>query len=1005
MPTKPGLHAAFTTSPTGRRVILRPVELQRSLTDDQLSPTNREWVLRVDEATGAEYYWSRRTHQTMVEPPLIEDESTPLPVLLREAEEGGIRVHLGARPDPISHRPFEEGRKGGGGEDEEEEEATAGGAATQQQQQQLLLRRRQLRQSWEEDLDSDPDTEYDDQLAAPPTNALRYDFSKHLYPTPVQMTTLHRRFCPVQPLQRAFERVNLVTNGTHVMFWSDELHKSVKAVVQNGSGDPYSKTTMARRSNGVAFYRVRIIRMSKKDRTRPSKKPPIFATVEASHLELPRVYTKRTLTNSLNKLNTYTMSYGFARWVTKLRLARHEDYRHACARKIQKKWNMGKLKLSGLAEAAMMDEMRRRREAELARRHAIMEKRRKKKAYNEYKRKVGITPDGVNFFLTKREMQMFLYRRQCVLNKAAAVLGPFRMDQDKKEKKWALDQWKKVHADETAHYHKAPDEDYVLAHIPEIRAKIKEATGIWHGAQGNAIPKHPPPMGVRPKSDGTVQILDLERWQTFQQQMDGPTDYCTWILRPKLLFGAYPEGNSRIDSTKMNARTPCINALAQAKIACYVCLLTSAEVKSKGKGFEDVIGKLAKQQEVTLVNQVKSRQARVDVLNKQMGDMLVEHAAQQKKKKDQPKVKIPDEITQERLDEVQASVDKATRSLKMGAETLAAWPSKPEFLRFPLDAPDPLHATVYPPETLLEICEAVEARLRMKRRVFVFSGDGHGRAGCVAACLLARLFGLTGHEALSRVQQTFNSRGDIVWRNKKRRRGRQLPKLSCPKHQVQRVSVLGFIDGREREMYASVSRTGPFRLPETGEELRGKGYGHIYTRHAMRGMGYPKMEPPQRVLSQGRMNQWWIHRERVNDEDFQAQADILFQQPRRNADSWVNEDGAGFKNVWTPRTRLKMFGQRSSLAKKAHSKWKKGTKAVISAVRLDKLGAAATLVKTRKMMHAQLSMERLAKKKAARETRRAAQKKAKKAQKKAAKVKAKKAKKATKEEEVEYIFD
>ena len=232
-------------------------------------------------------------------------------------------------------------------------------------------------------------------------------------------------------------------------------------------------------------------------------------------------------------------------------------------------------------------------------------------------------------------------------------------------------------------------------------------------------------------------------------------------------------------------------------------------------------------------------------------------------------------------------------------------------------------------------------------------------------------------------------------------RGRQLPKLSCPKHLVQRVSVLGFIDGREREMFASVSRTGPFRSPETGEELRGKGYSHIYTRHALRGIGYPKMETPQRVLAQGRMNHWWVHRERMNDADFQAQADILFKQPQRNAESWVNEDGAAFKNVWTPRTRLKIFGQRSSLAKKAHSKWKKGTKAVISAVRLDKLGAAATLVKTRKAMHAKLSMERLARKKAVREKRRAAKKKAAKAAKRRTKEKRNEAKEA----EVEYIFD
>ena len=94
MPTKPGLHAAFTTSPTGRRVILRPVEVSRSLTSDQLYTATREWVLRIDEVTGAEYYWSRRTHQTMVEPPLIEDETTPLPMLLRKAAAAGLPVIL-----------------------------------------------------------------------------------------------------------------------------------------------------------------------------------------------------------------------------------------------------------------------------------------------------------------------------------------------------------------------------------------------------------------------------------------------------------------------------------------------------------------------------------------------------------------------------------------------------------------------------------------------------------------------------------------------------------------------------------------------------------------------------------------------------------------------------------------------------------------------------------------------------------------------------------------------
>ena len=563
------LHAAYVTSPTGRRCVLRPVETGRSL-DLQLSPANREWVLRVDEVTGAEYWFSTKTHDTLAEPPLIEDIDSPLPKLLRKAEAEGKRVHLGARPEPTNAGPVHWNVA--------DDESHHPGHREQD----------------DDDYYSDDD-EKAARCPARPTNALRWNFDKRRRPDRVDMVAIHRRFLAVQPKQRAFERINLIPNGTKVMFWSEELEKSVRAVVDNGKNDPSNSTSMARRSNGIAFYRVKIVRMSKRDKTRPSRKPPIFATVEASLLELPDVYTKRVFCNSLNKLNMYTMAHGWAVWVGRVRHARHEAFRDECAARIQRKWNLSKLKLAGAAEAALILETRRRREAELERRRRIAERRRKKEAYDKYKKRVGITPDGVNFFLTKREMQMFLYRRSVILQKAAKVLGPFWKGQDHRNKMKAIAQWKAVVADETAHYRKAANEDWTLAHIPEIRQKIKDELGAWHGAQGINIPqKGPPPTGVCPRKDGSVQILDLKQWHL-------P------ILRPSLLFGAYPEGPSRLDSTRMNARTPCINALAQAKVACYVCLLTDAEVKAHGKGFTDVIGKLARQQETILRNQVKSR--------------------------------------------------------------------------------------------------------------------------------------------------------------------------------------------------------------------------------------------------------------------------------------------------------------------------------------------------------------------------------------------------------------
>ena len=957
---KEKLHAAFTTSPSGRRVILRPVETGRSL-EGRLSPMNNEWELSVDKATGAEYWFSRRTHDTLTEPPLIEDMFSPIPKLLRAAEEEGKRVQMSFRSDPVAG-------------DEQMEKVVQ-----RRKERQRHLRLQKIKESGGEE---------------PPvtTNAMTWEFNKKNRPKRVEFEILHRRFTSRQPIARAFERINLVKNGTRVMFYSDELKKPVLGVVENGREDPSNSTTMARRSNGVAFYRVKVIRMSKRDKTKISKKPPIFVTVEASYLELPITFKERVFSNAMNKLNMYTMAHGWGRWVTKCRKARHKDYKHQCARKIQKKWKMGKLKLAGVAESALILEYRQKREEELARRRRIAEKKRKAAAYKEYTKRVGITPDGVNYFLTKREMQMFLYKRSQVLAKAAAVLSPLWADQDKANKKRAIRQWKRVWRDETAHYHKAPDEDEQLARIPEIRKKIKELYGFYHGAQDNQIPKKPPDMGAQPRTDGTIQIIDLKRWQNFQQQVDGPTDMCNWIIRPRLLFGAYPEGPSRLDSTKLNARTPCINSLAQAKIACYVCLLTPEE-EAVRENFEDVIGKLAKQQEVILTNQVKSRRARVESIERALNDAQKAYDQWVIKKVTTPSAKT--DITIEMLESQTVELNKAKKSLKYGEETLAAWPATPEFIRKPLAAPVPTASHVYPPEQLLDICRVVEDRLRKKQRIYIFSSDGHGRAGTVAACLYARLHGMTGHDALSRVQRTFDSRGDQQHRNRKRRKGRQLPRLSCPKHHVQRVSVLRFIDGMEREMFKDVIRTGPMRDPESGEEIRGKGYETIYTRRAVRNQGVPYMAEPERVLSKGRMQMWWEHRERLLDQDMQEQVELL---QGRDDDDIMPNDASGFKNVWTPRTRLKHIGKRSIVGISAAQKLKRGTRAVIGAVRMNLFGKAAATVRSRKEKNAKIADDRKQKKSAARAAKKSAARAAKKSAARAAKKELKEAKRKAADE-------
>jgi hypothetical protein len=126
-------------------------------------------------------------------------------------------------------------------------------------------------------------------------------------------------------------------------------------------------------------------------------------------------------------------------------------------------------------------------------------------------------------------------------------------------------------------------------------------------------------------------------------------------------------------------------------------------------------------------------------------------------------------------------------------------------------------------QLLLEL----ERRLRRKERLYIFSKQGHGRAGTLAACLLGHLYGLQFMEALEIVQRAHNARIDmqltknevigastVKWRDEKFWRsgcdkekdvpktnriathyskGPQRTRVACPRHAVQRQFVKSFL--------------------------------------------------------------------------------------------------------------------------------------------------------------------------------------------------------------------
>ena len=127
--------------------------------------------------------------------------------------------------------------------------------------------------------------------------------------------------------------------------------------------------------------------------------------------------------------------------------------------------------------------------------------------------------------------------------------------------------------------------------------------------------------------------------------------------------------------------------------------------------------------------------------------------------------------------------------------------------------------------SFLKLIENIERRLRRRERIYVFSKQGHGRAGLFGTCLLGHLYGLKHTEALEIVQRSHDARKDmeltpdevfgtstVKWRNQRffmnadekdipatlRKaqlfsRGTPRVRVSCPRHAVQRHFVHKFL--------------------------------------------------------------------------------------------------------------------------------------------------------------------------------------------------------------------
>ena len=203
------------------------------------------------------------------------------------------------------------------------------------------------------------------------------------------------------------------------------------------------------------------------------------------------------------------------------------------------------------------------------------------------------------------------------------------------------------------------------------------------------------------------------------------------------------------------------------KIGVYFSLCTKEELKQCGEsGFEKDINRKAKDQARVFRNNLRMRMERIPVLKKDMEEVLYAQ-------KMAPMDRKPDfESDIENLNKMMA---KAEESIRSAEATIAARPEFPEYFYYPIEGGC---EGMMSKEETIRLCEHVELKLREGSNVYVFSEDGHGRAGYIGACLLGRLYGYTQDEALRRMQRIHDCRQDMQTRIGKSQRARMAP-IQC----------------------------------------------------------------------------------------------------------------------------------------------------------------------------------------------------------------------------------
>ena len=269
----------------------------------------------------------------------------------------------------------------------------------------------------------------------------------------------------------------------------------------------------------------------------------------------------------------------------------------------------------------------------------------------------------------------------------------------------------------------------------------------------------------------------------FLNVTQGATDTSCWVIPGMLAIGSVPYGLAR-EGLPMD----CVSAIVLSGVGTMVSLMGEDEEKYveetwlKHPMYKD-------QSSMTPIKdlmQTAGRKARFSVAS-----LLAENQDIIEKNKKQikniPNVDKTDKkyakYKRERL-RAQARINMATESSAKSQLQLERYPKTLDWIRIPLSA-----SSVPTIHEFITILWDLEAKLRRGEVLYLYSKEGHGRVGYVAAALVGRLYGLKSRDALYRIQcchDAIKIYSDL-----------EVP-IQCPQLEIQRRLVHDAIDHANR---------------------------------------------------------------------------------------------------------------------------------------------------------------------------------------------------------------